>query len=289
MPKKELKGIIFDVREMALHDGPGIRTVVFLKGCPLRCVWCHNPEGLEPERQIMAATGGCTDCGSCRAACIQGLDRDSCTLCGACITACNKRLRKICGKEYTSDALAKLIMKNKDYFSKQGGGVTFSGGEPTMQAEFLIVVLKKLDGMHRAIETCGHCAANIFTCVIEQTELVLFDFKIADSEKHRKYTGASNELILANLEALKRTGQQFIVRIPLIPGFNDDSANMRATAKLLQNTPSLQRVELLPYHRTAGSKYTSVGLEYRPPFDTQQSVKIMPEIFEEYGISCHTL
>lgn len=239
------RGIIFSVEEFAINDGPGIRTTVFLKGCPLRCAWCHNPEGWEPEPQLF-----------------HGVDGD-----------------RICGRKVEAEELAAELLRNKDFFAMNQGGVTFTGGEPTLQADFLCDVLDRLSGIHRAVETCGWCSEKTFQRVLDRVELVLFDIKHVDPEAHRHWTGVDNAPIQANLTRLKRSGKPFVVRIPLIPGVNDSQANMEATAALLQDAPALQRVELLRYHKTAGAKYPRVDLEYKPCFDTEAAPALHPEAF----------
>lgn len=239
------RGIVFSVEEFAINDGPGIRTTVFLKGCPMRCAWCHNPEGWDPRPQLF-----------------HGMDGD-----------------RICGREVEAGELAEELLRNKDFFEMNQGGVTFTGGEPTLQADFLCEVLDLLAGVHRAVETCGWCPEETFQRVLDRVELVLFDIKHTDPEAHRHWTGRDNAPILANLRRLKQSGKPFVVRIPLIPGVNDSLDNMEATAALLQDAPALQRVELLRYHKTAGAKYPRVDLEYKPCFDTEAAPALYPESF----------
>lgn len=279
----EPTGIVFEIKQFAVFDGPGIRTTVFLKGCPLRCTWCHNPEGLSVQPQLMVSKNGCTDCGSCTGVCPSP---DNCTLCGACVRACPHRLRKICGERYTVERLVARLRKDKDYLAAQGGGVTFSGGEPTMQSSFLLAVLEALPDVHKAIETCGYCEPEVFRQIIDKLDYIIMDIKIADSGLHRRYTGVGNELIMHNLEQLKASGKPYLVRIPVIPGVNDTEENYAATARLLQNSPNLERVELLPYHKTAGAKYSMVNREYTPDFDTLATPNLDASIFAKYGVSC---
>lgn len=244
-----LSGIIFSIEEFAVNDGPGIRTTVFLKGCPLRCMWCHNPEGQSPKPQPLTKQGR----------------------------------TEMCGYSIDAESLATRIKRDEDIFRDSNGGVTFTGGEPLVQAQFLCDVMDRLDGIHKAVETCGHASTEVFQRVLDRVDFVLFDIKIADSDLHKRYTGVGNELIKANLKRLCESGKPFVARVPLIPGVNDTLENMEATANLLQGAKGLQRVELLRYHKTAGAKYPMIGLEYKPDFDENAIPKIH-DTFTEKGI-----
>lgn len=245
-------GTVFSIEEFALNDGPGIRTTVFLKGCPLRCTWCHNPEGQKPEPEPMQRYEGV----------------------------------QTCGEIYTSEALAARLLRDKDFFRMNDGGVTFTGGEPAMQAGFMVDVLKRLDGVHRAVETSGFCSTKVFADILENIDHVLFDLKIIDAEEHRRWTGVDNTPIIANFRSLKASGKPFVVRIPLIPGVNDSERNLRATRDLItEGSPAgLQRVEILRYHKTAGAKYAAVGMVYSPGFDTDAIPEPHTEIFEGLNV-----
>lgn len=280
------KGTVFDIKQLAVFDGPGARTTVFLKGCPLHCMWCHNPEGLSPEPQLMVSKNSCTHCGKCKAVCPSP---DHCILCGACIKVCPNNLRKVCGVQYTPEQLAAILLKDKDYLEMMGGGVTFSGGEPTMQADFVLETVSLLKGMHCAVETCGFCAPETFRNVIEAMDYIMMDLKLIDPELHKKYTRVDNAPILRNLEQLKASGKSFRIRIPVIPGVNDTEENFTATAKLLQGCDTLEKVELLPYHKTAGAKYSMVEMEYLPEFDINAQPNLDLELFESFGIRCSRL
>lgn len=243
-------GVIFSIEEFAIHDGPGIRTNVFLKGCPLHCVWCHNPEGIDSSPQYMT----------------------------------KKNEQTICGYEISSDELAERLLKNKDIYNLNNGGVTLTGGEPLFQSDFIIELLQKIKpDIHSAIETSGHTAPNVFQKVLPLFDLVLFDVKQTDPVLHKKYTGVDNKLILKNLEFLCSSQTDFIVRIPLIPGVNDTKENMINILTRIKDAPSLIRVEILPYHKTAGAKYGMIGKEYNPPFDTSKMPHIY-NVFEEHNI-----
>lgn len=279
-------GVVFDIKQMAVFDGPGIRTTVFLKGCPLRCRWCHNPEGLSPKPELMVSHASCTHCGRCAAVCPSP---GQCILCGRCVQVCPDGLRKICGTDYSPRQLARVLLEDRDYLAAMGGGVTFSGGEPTMQARFVVDTARLLEGMHLAVETCGYCSPEDFDAVLSVMDYVVMDLKLVDEQAHRRSTGVSNRPILANLERLISSGKPFRIRIPVIPGVNDSEENFRATAALLQGAPELEMVELLPYHKTAGAKYSMVGKNYEPGFDVSAEPHLDTEIFEACGIRCTRL
>ena len=278
-------GPIFDIKEFAVFDGPGMRQTVFLKGCPLRCAWCHNPEGLCMQPQLMVSRASCTDCGRCRAVCTH----EECVACGACVTACPLRLRKIAGEKIGSDELVRRIRKNADYYARYGGGVTFSGGEPLMQPGFLKEVLEQIPDLHKAIETSGYCEPAVFGEIISRLDYVMMDLKIFEDELHRRYTGVSTRKILQNAQQLAEGETPFVIRIPVIPGVNDNEENYRHTAAFLKDAKTLVKVELLPYHKTAGAKYGMLGMKYEPEFDPEQTVKTSTGIFAEYGIRCEVL
>jgi pyruvate formate lyase activating enzyme len=237
-------GVVFSVEEFAVNDGPGIRTTVFLKGCPLRCAWCHNPEGRSPSPQPLTKQGR----------------------------------TEISGSTITAEELAARVRRDEDLFRDSGGGVTFTGGEPLSQADFLCEVLELLTDIHTAVETSGYASEEVFKRVLARVDYVLFDVKIVDSVQHKRWTGVGNELIKANLRILCESGKPFVVRVPLIPGVNDSLENMEATAELLEDAKGLQRVELLRYHKTAGAKYPMIGLEYKPDFDEDRE----PEIHDTF-------
>jgi len=247
-----MSGVIFDIKEFAQHDGDGVRTTVFFKGCPLRCVWCHNPEGLSPEPELYVGTNGCTGCGLCRKPC----SHPDCVY-GRCLHVCPQGLLRVSGKEYEARELAEKVKKSADFLS-QNGGVTLSGGEPLMQWEFALELIRELKPLHVAIETSGYADAEVFRKVISECDLVMMDLKLADREEHKKFTGVYNDKILANLETLKSSGKDFLLRTPLIPGITDTDENLAAIARLADGAP----VELLPYNNLAPAKYPSVGREF---------------------------
>lgn len=274
------KGTIFDIKELAVFDGPGIRQTVFFKGCPLRCNWCHNPEGLSAEPELMVSLASCTKCGKCKTMCKQ----EKCNCCGACISVCPLNLRRIAGETVTSEELEKKIRKDSEYYSKYNGGITFSGGEPLLQLDFLNEVLERISDLHKALETSGYCGCEDFKKVALKMDYIMIDLKIFDAKMHKKYTGVDNRKILENIKFLCDSNIPFVVRIPLIPDVNDNEFNFRKTAEWIRGSKSLIKVELLPYHKTAGAKYSMVNKEYKPIFDTEKVVWTSHRIFEEYGI-----
>lgn len=242
-------GVVFSIEEFAVNDGPGIRTTIFLKGCPLRCAWCHNPEGQNHNPQPLTKQGR----------------------------------TEISGYAIAVDELVERIRRDADIFRDSGGGVTFTGGEPLAQADFLCNVLDQLPEIHKAVETSGYASKATFERVLERVDYVLFDVKLVDSQQHKRWTGVDNELIKANLKTLCESGKPFVARVPLIPGVNDTRENMEATAELLLGAKGLQRVELLRYHKTAGAKYPMIGLEYTPDFDEDREPEIH-DTFTDKGI-----
>lgn len=251
------KGVVFDIQEFCVHDGPGPRVTVFLKGCPMRCRWCHNPEGLLKEPELMRSAA-CKRCGLCAGA-------EELLIMGeyaAIPRLCPNGFLKVAGKEYDATALANELLRYRDSLNMMRGGITLSGGECLLQSEFSAELLSGLTGMHRAVETAGGVPEADFLRVLPHVELVLYDMKLMDSGKHRVWTGAGNERILHNLDLLIASGIPFIVRVPLIPGVNDDEENLEATAERIAGAPGLVRAEILPYNVNAGAKYGMLGKSY---------------------------
>jgi pyruvate formate lyase activating enzyme len=267
-------GIIFDIKRYAIHDGPGIRTTVFMKGCPLACRWCHNPEGIEPAPFLAYKKERCIRCGECVESCPEQALRlepegifpsgSPCTNCFTCTEICPAEAREKVGRKLTALELFSEIKKDTPFYDTSGGGVTFSGGEPLMQAEFLIELLKLCgnEHIHRAVDTTGHASYETLMSVAEQTDLFLYDLKMMDSDKHEKYTGVSNHLIIDNLRHLARQGIDLIIRIPLIPGVNDDVDNLDRTGSFLNRLPGVKKVHILPYHDLQKSKNTRFKMPY---------------------------
>jgi pyruvate formate lyase activating enzyme len=260
-------GRVFDVQRFSLHNGPGIRTTVFLKGCPLACAWCHNPEGRSPEREVVRIEGRCLACGACGEVCATGAAREAapsalCVRCGRCVEACPTAAREFVGRDVTADDFAEEASRDRVFFEESGGGVTFSGGEPLAQPEFLLAALERLraSGIRTAVDTCGHAPRDLLLRVAATTDLVLFDLKLIDSERHLRLTGVPNDTILGNFRALGRAHANLWVRVPVIPGVNDDDGNLAATARLTAATPGVRCVDLLPYHRTGLGKFARSGM-----------------------------
>lgn len=277
-----MTGTVFDIKEFAVFDGPGIRTTVFLKGCPLSCAWCHNPEGLSPRPQLMVSRAACTDCGACRAACPQ--PDEACTACGACLSACRGGYRRIIGEAWEADALAARLQKDADVYSLSGGGVTFSGGEPLMQWPFVRAVLDSLHGIHTAVETSGFAPDHVFEEAMARFDLIMMDWKVSDPALHKRWTGVSQDPILRHLNMLCAGDTPFILRMPIIPGVNDNPEHFETAARLVSGAKALLRVEVLPYQRAAGAKYEMVGMDYQPGFDQQRDPRFFTEAFECAGV-----
>ena len=254
-----MQGNLFDIQRFSIHDGPGIRTTVFFKGCNLHCAWCHNPESQSSVPQMMFYKNKCIGCGKCKEKCPNELEK--CELCGKCTIYCPHDARDICGKEYTVDEVLREILKDKKFYENSGGGVTFSGGECMLQIEFLTELLKscKENGIHTAVDTAGHVSFETFEKIIPYTDLFLYDVKCFDSEKHKKYTGVPNELILDNLKKLLTTDTAVWVRIPIIPTVNDTAEEMKKIKEYILSCGKPKKVELLPYHSLGEHKYEALG------------------------------
>jgi len=281
-----MKGIVFDIEEFAVFDGPGIRSAVFLKGCPLRCMWCHNPEGLSPQPQRVVTRALCVGCGACEAACPSP---GHCTACGACVFVCPQGCLRIAGKEMDAEEVAGRVRRHEKLFAMNGGGVTFSGGEPLLQPDFVLAVRGLLPGLHACLETSGYAPPETFARVARAMELVLFDIKLVDPTQHRRYTSTDNAPILKNLQWLKDSGIPFRARVPLIPTVTDTAQNLAATAALLTGAKALEKVELMRYNRAAGAKYAGVGLAYAPDFPQDAEPAPHIDLFKEASLPCEIL
>lgn len=294
-----LTGNIFDIKQYALHDGPGIRTTVFLKGCPLCCQWCHNPEGIGTNPQILYRKRRCIGCGECIAACPEdalsltpeGIITDA-TLCksgGTCAEICPGSARELVGKTVSPEAIIDIVKRDIPFYNQSGGGVTFSGGEPLMQPDFLFECLKLCgrEGIHCAVDTAGYAELEIVKQVAMETDLFLYDLKFMDPEKHRRFTGVSNPLILANLKYLARSGARVTIRFPLIPGINDNDENIDLMGMFLRILPEIETVHILPYHGYQENKYVHLETIYMAkniPLPTPDDLSWAKKRFESFGL-----
>jgi len=270
-------GLVFNIQRYSIGDGPGIRTTVFLKGCPLACWWCHNPESQSPEPEISVIEGRCTRCGACWEACpqtppgaVKGPARTShgeCTRCGACVEACPTGAREMIGRRMGVDDVLDEVLKDRIFYDDSGGGVTFSGGEPLMQPTFLRELLAacRREGLHTAVDTCGYAPYEELLAAAAHTDLFLYDLKLLEDQEHRRHTGASNALILDNPRALGNSHGNVWLRIPLVPGVNDDAAQLDAAARLAASLPGVRHVDLLPYHDLGRHKAARRERDELPP------------------------
>ncbi len=267
-------GMVFNIQRYCLQDGPGIRTTVFLKGCPLACSWCHNPEGMAPQREIVVIESRCLVCGECRKACRSGeslagervlqTGHEFCTLCGDCVEACPTGARQFIGAEMTVQEVMLEIVRDRIFYEESQGGVTFSGGEPLMQAGFLRGLLEscRSEGIRTAVDTCGFAATRDLLAIAPMTDLFLYDLKFMDDVKHRQHTGVSNGTILNNLKALGAIHSNIWLRIPLIPGINDSEREFENLAGFAASVHGVRQVNLLPYHKAGLHKFRRLGLTY---------------------------
>ena len=249
-----MTGTVFDIKEMAVHDGPGIRTTVFFKGCPLRCRWCHNPEGLSPVPQMMYKEAKCRQCKHCLVKC----SHPACQPFGRCMYACPENCLEITGRNVDAATLSSELIRSAHFLGDAFGGFTFSGGEPLAQPDFLLTLSEMLHAYHLCIETSGYADNAIFKSVINKLDYVIMDIKLADCAQHKKYTGAGNEKILKNFETLALSGKPYLIRTPLIPGITDTNENLKEIEKIIGSS----RWEKLPYNQMAGAKYKMLGMEY---------------------------
>ena len=269
-----LKGFIFDIQRFSVHDGPGIRTTVFLKGCSLRCFWCQNPEGIHLKPEIMFYPDRCIGCGRCLTACpreahviqdgVHMYLRKKCIVCGKCTETCYTGALMLAGKLMTVDEVLEEVSRDKVFYEVSKGGVTLSGGDPVVQHDFSRAILGqcKAEGLHTAIETAANCRWDDLAALLPVVDLLMVDIKHLDPNKHREVTGVSNECILDNARRLAQTGKPLIIRVPVVPTVNDTPEDIGAIAKFVQSFPNLQYLELLPFHPLGEGKYHALGLNY---------------------------
>ncbi len=268
-----MKAIITDIKRFAVHDGDGIRTTVFFKGCPLRCVWCHNPETYSAKPETAYFAHKCVNCGRCTEICESNIikdgkhlfDKSQCITCGKCESVCPNDAFKIYGKEMTVDEILEIVLQDKNFYDNSGGGVTLSGGECLLYPEFCAELLKKCKekGINTAVDTCGFVSKQAINSVLPYTDVFLYDLKAFDEEVHIKCTGQSNEMILENLKYIDDCGKKIEIRIPYVPTYNDNQ--VEKLASFIHNLKNIVKVKILPYHNYAASKYDALNMENTLP------------------------
>jgi len=281
-----MQGYVFNIQRFSLHDGPGIRSTVFLKGCPLRCFWCHNPEGMKPKPEIRFSESRCILCGECVSACEQHAhslldgshiyDRSQCIVCGECLENCPSGALELTGKMMTVEQVLEEVLRDQPFYTDSGGGVTISGGEPLLQRDFTFAILEACQqhNIHTAIETCAYARWQDLASLLPVTDLVIIDIKHLDSEKHKAVTGIPNQRILENARRLAQTNKPLILHTPVIPTVNDTENEIAAIADFVAELVTIRQqsqthqparisLALLPFHRLAADKYTGLGIDYR--------------------------
>lgn len=276
-----MKSTVFDIQRASFVDGDGVRTAVFFKGCSLRCKWCHNPEGIKREKELLYYQSRCTSCGKCNEVCKRA--EGNCTLCGKCALYCPSDAKELCGRDYTVDELFEIIKRDKTFYEKTGGGVTFTGGECMLQIDFLVQMLKlcRENGINTAVDTAGNVPFGSFELALPYADTFLYDIKCINEELHISGTGHTNKLILDNFNRLLSLGASVTVRIPVIGGFNDTDEEMEAICTFLKGK-KISGVELLPYHNLGAHKYEALGTEMSKYYvPTDEKMEKYRKIFKE--------
>jgi pyruvate formate lyase activating enzyme len=296
--------VIFNIQRFCVQDGPGIRTTVFFKGCPLRCQWCSNPESQNDCPEVAHRNSLCNKCGRCFEICPPqaismidegvAIDRNKCNNCGKCVEVCIPEALKVYGKEMSIDEVYQDVVRDKPFYQNSGGGVTASGGEPLANADFVAELFKRCRdaGIHTCIETCGYATAGSWDKVLPYTDLVLYDLKLMDDPLHRKMTGQSNEKIMQNLRHIVDRGVPIIIRIPVIPGINDTKENLIGTARFVADRDGLKSVNLLQYHRFGESKYAMLDRKYElEKLEPQEFSQLeeLKSIFKSFNLDCEVV
>jgi pyruvate formate lyase activating enzyme len=293
------KGRIFNIEKYAIHDGPGIRTTVFFKGCRLRCWWCHNPEGQNPAPELIYRQNRCIGCGECAARCAREalsltyehvtLNKEDCSMCGVCAQACPSEALSIVGKEMSVEEIIKEIGSDMAFYEESEGGVTFSGGEPLLQPDFLNSVLHECNerDIHTTLDTSGYASQETIDKIRDKVDLFLYDIKTMNDANHRRYTGVSNKPILRNLRRLAEKGSNIVISLPIVPQISDDEENILRTGQFISSLHSINYVSLLPYHRTGIDKYKNMGRPYKlkriqPP--SSRKIDAIKERLEAFGL-----